>query len=300
MLRIAYSPIYQHPLPDGHRFPMLKYELIPKQLMYEGVVNEASFFEPNAAKTEDILLTHTPKYYNALCQLSLEPGHIRKIGFPLSDALIERERVLLQGTLDCAHYAVQHGVSLNIAGGTHHAFSNRGEGFCLMNDMAFAANVLLKEQIVKKILIVDLDVHQGNGTANIFQNRSDVFTFSMHGGDNYPFFKESSHLDIPLQAGTGDKEYLMLLQKNLELAFSLAQPDFVFYLCGVDILETDRYGKLKISAKGCKQRDEMVFNLCHSLKIPVACAMGGGYSPKISDIVNAHCETFKCAASIFF
>lgn len=300
MLRIAYSPIYQHPLPEGHRFPMDKYELIPKQLLHEGVVDLQQFFEPTEALTDDILLTHTPEYLQNLESLNLDPQHIRRIGFPLSTQLIQREKILLQGTLDCARYAMNYGVSMNIAGGTHHAFSNKGEGFCLMNDMAFAANVLLKENPTMRILICDLDVHQGNGTAAIFANEPRVFTFSMHGGDNYPFIKEQSDLDVPLEKGTDDKEYLYALEKHLEIAIELSQPQFIFYLCGVDILETDRYGKLLVTEKGCKQRDEMVFLHCKKMNIPVACAMGGGYSPKISDIVNAHCHTFKTALNVFF
>lgn len=250
MLRIAYSPIYQHPLPEGHRFPMDKYELIPKQLLHEGVVDAQQFFEPAEALPSDILLTHTSEYLQNLESLNLDPQHIRRIGFPLSTQLIQREKILLQGTLDCARYAINYGVSMNIAGGTHHAFSNKGEGFCLMNDMAFAANVMLKENPNMSILICDLDVHQGNGTAAIFANEPRVFTFSMHGGDNYPFIKEQSDLDVPLEKGTGDKEYLYALEKHIEIAIELAQPQFIFYLCGVDILETDRYGKLQVTEKG--------------------------------------------------
>jgi acetoin utilization deacetylase AcuC-like enzyme len=300
MLRIAYSPIYQHPLPEGHRFPMDKYELIPKQLLHEGLVDANQFFEPTEAHDRDILLTHTSEYLYSLESLSIDTQHIRRIGFPLSKQLIQREKTLLQGTLDCARYAIKYGVSMNIAGGTHHAFSNKGEGFCLMNDMAFAANVLLNENPHMRILICDLDVHQGNGTAAIFKNEPRVFTFSMHGGDNYPFIKEQSDLDVPLEKGTSDKEYLNALEKNLEIAIELSQPQLIFYLCGVDILETDRYGKLQVTEKGCRQRDEMVFLQCKKMGIPVACAMGGGYSTKISDIVNAHCHTFKTALNIFF
>ncbi|MCG9881546.1 MAG: histone deacetylase [Bacteroidia bacterium] len=300
MFKIAFSPLYQHPLPAGHRFPMEKYELIPKQLLYEGIITENDLFEPKLAQTEDILHTHTKEYIEQLENLSIDPSHVRRIGFPLSKELVEREKCLIQGTLDCAHFALQDGISMNIAGGTHHAFANRGEGFCLFNDMAFAANMLLVQQKVKRILIVDLDVHQGNGTAAIFKNDERVFTFSMHGGDNYPFHKEQSDLDIPLRAGTEDKEYLNLLEKHFPEVINKFKPEFIFYLCGVDVLTSDKLGKLNLSMDACKKRDELIFKTAKTKQIPVACAMGGGYSPRISDIVDAHCQTFKVALNIFF
>jgi len=300
MFKLAYSPIYAHPLPEGHRFPMLKYELIPKQLLHEGIIEESNLFEPNTAAEKDIILTHEASYLQQLLGLSIDAAHIRRIGFPLSKQLVERELCLIQGTLDCALFALEYGVSMNIAGGTHHAFANKGEGFCLLNDMAFAANVLLHRRLVQTVLIIDLDVHQGNGTASIFKNRPEVFTFSMHGKDNYPFHKEESDLDVPLENGMGDEEYLGMLKNNLSAILDKKKPDFIFYLCGVDVLKTDKLGKLQLSEEGCKERDAVVFNFCKQLKIPVACAMGGGYSPKISDIVNAHCNTIKLAQRFFF
>jgi acetoin utilization deacetylase AcuC-like enzyme len=300
MFKLAYSPIYAHPLPEGHRFPMLKYELIPKQLLYEGSITEENLFEPNLANEKEILLTHEKVYLQQLKSLSLDKAHVRRIGFPLSEELVTRELCLIQGTLDCALFALQYGVSINIAGGTHHAFANKGEGFCLLNDMAFAANALLKRKLVQTVLIIDLDVHQGNGTAAIFKENKSVFTFSMHGKDNYPFHKEESDLDIPLENGMKDEPYLALLKNNLEKILDQVRPDFIFYLCGVDVLGTDKLGKLNLTEEGCKQRDSLIFNMSKSLKIPVACAMGGGYSPKISDIVNAHCNTIRSAQRIFF
>lgn len=299
MLKIAYKEIYQHPLPEGHRFPMLKYELIPNQLLYEGVITNENLFEPNECSEENILLTHDFNYWKNLNQLKLTESEMRKIGFPLSAKLVEREITIMQGTVDCALYALQFGCAMNIAGGTHHAFTNKGEGFCMLNDMAIATNYLLKNKLAERILIVDLDVHQGNGTAQIFQNNKNVFTFSMHGKNNYPFHKETSDLDIELPDGINDDEYLLLLQNNLPAIFKKHEPDFVFYLCGVDILSTDKFGKLNISLKTCKLRDIFVFELCKNHKVPIACAMGGGYSPKISDIVNAHCNTFKAAMDLF-
>jgi acetoin utilization deacetylase AcuC-like enzyme len=300
MFKLAYSPIYAHPLPEGHRFPMLKYELIPKQLLYEGSITEENLFEPNLAIDKEILLTHEKDYLQQLKSLSLDKAHIRRIGFPLSEELVTRELCLIQGTLDCALFALQHGVSINIAGGTHHAFANKGEGFCLLNDMAFAANALLQRKLVQTVLIIDLDVHQGNGTAAIFKGNKSVFTFSMHGKDNYPFHKEESDLDVPLENGMKDEPYLTLLKNNLEKILDQVRPDFIFYLCGVDVLGTDKLGKLNLTEEGCKQRDSLIFNMSKSLKVPVACAMGGGYSPKISDIVNAHCNTIRSAQRIFF
>lgn len=300
MFKLAYSPIYAHPLPEGHRFPMLKYELIPKQLLYEGSITEENLFEPNLAIDKEILLTHEKDYLQQLKSLSLDKAHIRRIGFPLSEELVTRELCLIQGTLDCALFALQYGVSINIAGGTHHAFANKGEGFCLLNDMAFAANALLKRKLVQTVLIIDLDVHQGNGTAAIFKGNKSVFTFSMHGKDNYPFHKEESDLDVPLENGMKDEPYLTLLKNNLEKILDQVRPDFIFYLCGVDVLGTDKLGKLNLTEEGCKQRDSLIFNMSKSLKVPVACAMGGGYSPKISDIVNAHCNTIRSAQRIFF
>jgi acetoin utilization deacetylase AcuC-like enzyme len=212
MLKIAYSPIYQHSLPEGHRFPMLKYELIPEQLLYEGTCNPENFFSPHPVDEKWILRTHTEKYWEDLKNLSLDPKMIRKIGFPLSEQLVLRETIITQGTIDCSVYAQKFGVSMNVAGGTHHAYTDKGEGFCLLNDVAIASNYLLDNGLATKILVIDLDVHQGNGTAEIFQNEPRVFTFSMHGKENYPLHKEHSDLDIALKTFTKDDEYLAIFQ----------------------------------------------------------------------------------------
>lgn len=299
MLKIAYTEIYQHSLPEGHRFPMLKYELIPKQLLYEGIITTENLFEPTLCSEENILLTHDVEYWQRMKNLELTEREMRKVGFPLSAQLVEREITIMQGTIDCAMFALQYGCAMNVAGGTHHAFTNKGEGFCLLNDMAIAANYLLKNKLAERILIIDLDVHQGNGTAQIFQNNKNVFTLSMHGKNNYPFHKEISDLDIELPDGINDENYLALLYNNLPAVIKKHQPDFIFYLCGVDILVTDKFGKLNVTTEGCKQRDIFVFEQCKANKVPVACAMGGGYSPKIADIVNAHSNTFKAAINLF-
>ncbi|MES2775837.1 MAG: histone deacetylase [Bacteroidota bacterium] len=297
---IAYHPIYAHPLPEGHRFPMLKYELIPAQLLHEGTIEPADIFAPEPCAEAIILWTHDRDYWEDLKNLRLSPQHMRRIGFPLSEQLVQREIIIAQGTIDCCHLALQQGVALNVAGGTHHAFTNRGEGFCLLNDMAIAANYLLHHQLAHQILIVDLDVHQGNGTAQIFRDENRVFTFSMHGGHNYPFIKEKSDLDIALPDGMGDDEYLALLDKNLQQLIDQTEPDFIFFLSGVDILSTDKYGKLNISMAGCKNRDEMVFSYCKKYGIPVTVAMGGGYSADVKLIVEAHCNTFRLAREMYF
>jgi len=300
MLKIAYSPVYKYKLPEKHRFPMIKYELIPKQLIYEGTVKEAQFFHPNQLTEEEILWTHDLEFWNKLKTLSLTPKEIRKIGFPLSEALITRGRHISKGTVQCALYAQEYGIAMNIAGGTHHSFTNRGEGFCILNDFAIAANYLLHHQLAKKILIIDLDVHQGNGTAQIFRDQEAVFTFSLHGAKNYPVRKEKSDLDIGLPDKTEDELYLKTVRETLPLLLDKVQPDFIFYLAGVDILATDKLGRLAVSRAGCKQRDKFVLELCKKNNIPVAISMGGGYSVKITDIVEAHANTFRVAQNIYF
>ena len=300
MLYIAFDPVYIHPLPEGHRFPMLKYELIPQQLIYEGLISEKNLFSPSLIPEEIILLSHEKAYWERLRDLQLSPEEIRRSGFPLSAGLVERERRIAQGTINCCLFAKVHGIAFNVAGGTHHAGSNWAEGFCFLNDQALAANYLLSNGLSKRILIIDLDVHQGNGTAEIFRNEERVFTFSMHAEKNFPFRKEPSNLDIGLADGTSDKEYLKILSDNLINLFEKHSPDFVFYLAGVDILHTDKLGKLNVSKEACKERDIMVLETCKKLNLPVQVSMGGGYSPKVSDIVDAHCNTFRVAHDLYF
>jgi acetoin utilization deacetylase AcuC-like enzyme len=298
-LHIAFHPIYAHPLPEGHRFPMLKYELIPEQLLYEGTILPENLIQPADCPDDIVLLTHTREYVDKLKNLTLSDREQRQIGFPQSEALTQREFIITQGTIDCCNAALQHGVALNVAGGTHHAFEDKGEGFCMLNDFAVAANYLLHTKKAKQILIIDLDVHQGNGTAKIFEQEKRVFTFSMHGDHNYPFRKEKSDLDIGLKDGTNDAMYLSLLDSNLDILFNQVQPDFVFFLSGVDILETDKFGKLNITMQGCKRRDEMVFAKVKANMIPCVVAMGGGYSADIKIITEAHCNTFRLAKELF-
>jgi acetoin utilization deacetylase AcuC-like enzyme len=300
MLKIAYHPIYKHPLPEGHRFPMQKYELLPQQLMLEGTCGPENFFEPGLPEERDIHRAHDPGYYSDLCEGNISPREMRKVGFPWSRELVDRELRIAQGTIQGCLYALQYGVAMNIAGGTHHAYSNRGEAFCMLNDQAIGAHYLLANQLAKKILIIDLDVHQGNGTAEIFATRPEVFTFSMHGRANYPFRKERSDLDIALERGTSDDHYLQLLSEHLVGLKKRVNPDFVFYLSGVDILGTDKLGTLGMSLEGCRLRDEMVFTWCRENRLPVQCSMGGGYSPQLRTIIEAHAATYRQAQHIFF
>ncbi|MBX2893986.1 MAG: histone deacetylase [Cyclobacteriaceae bacterium] len=300
MLKIAWSPDYVLPLPPNHRFPMSKYEVLPQQLLHEGTISESNLFAPEPLGKDLILLTHEEDYWNRLSNQQLSPQEIRRTGFPLTSELVKREIRIANGTRQCSLYALQHGIAMNIAGGTHHAFTNKGEGFCLLNDMAIAANYLLHQKLVSKILVVDLDVHQGNGTAQIFQNDDRVFTFSIHGANNYPLMKEQSDLDIGLKDFTTDNFYINTLDINLKNLIDNVQPEFIFYQSGVDILETDKLGRLSISREGCRQRDRLVLQAAKQNRIPIVVSMGGGYSPDFRDIIEAHANTYRVAQDIFF
>jgi acetoin utilization deacetylase AcuC-like enzyme len=300
MLKIAWTPTYVLPLPPHHRFPMSKYEVLPQQLLHEGTVHPENFFEPPPLDERSIVRAHEAYYWRKLATLSLDSREIRRTGFPLTQQLIQREITIMNGTLLCAQYALQYGIAMNIAGGTHHAFTNRGEGFCLLNDIAIAAHYLLESQLAKKILVVDLDVHQGNGTAQIFRNDSRVFTFSMHGANNYPLVKEVSDLDIALPDHTPDEFYLRTLDVNLKNLIDQLQPDFMFFQSGVDILDTDKLGKLSVSLAGCRERDRIVLEAARENKIPLVASMGGGYSEDFRRIIEAHANTYRLAQEIFF
>lgn len=300
MLKIAWSTVYHHPLPEGHRFPMAKYSLLPEQLLYEGTVTESNIFAPEPIDENQVLRTHSADYWLRLKTGTLSKQEERRIGFPYDAQLVQRELAICGGTVQNALFALEFGCSMNIAGGTHHAYTNRGEGFCMLNDIAIAANHLLDIGLAKQILVVDLDVHQGNGTAQIFSDEPRVFTFSMHGAGNYPRHKEKSDLDIPLPDGIGDSAYLGLLDSTLPQLMDDIEPDFVFFQSGVDVLKTDKLGRLGLTQEGCKLRDRYVFELCNRNNLPVAVSMGGGYSEKLSDILEAHANTFREAQNIFF
>lgn len=300
MLKIAWTKSYVLPLPPNHRFPMSKYEILPEQLLHEGTIRSENIFHPQPIEEKWILLTHDYTYWEKLRRLELTPREIRRVGFPLTNQVVSREVTIADGTLKCTRFALEHGIAMNIAGGTHHAFTFKGEGFCLLNDIAIAANYLLAEGIVKQILVVDLDVHQGNGTAQIFRDEPRVFTFSMHGANNYPLIKEKSDLDIGLPDFTEDSVYLATLDMNLKELLDKVQPDFIFYQSGVDILDTDKLGRLSVTTEGCKQRDRMVLKAAYNNKIPLVVSMGGGYSANFRDIIEAHANTYRLAQEIFF
>ena len=316
MLKIAFHPIFKHNLPLGHRFPMSKYELLHQQLLHEGTCTSENFFKPGALNDAHVLAVHTQDYLDDLRNLTLDKRAARKLGFPLSAKLVKREEVITQGTIEACDYALENGIAMNIAGGTHHAYQSHGEAFCLFNDQAVGAMYLLNRYgrglnampnqvrhdnaLIKKILIVDLDVHQGNGTAAIFQDNPSVFTFSMHGASNYPFRKEKSDLDIDMPDQCDDKAYLSILKETLPKLIQHEKPDFIFYLSGVDILESDKLGKLSCTIEGCKERDRFVLQLCKDNKIPVQVSMGGGYSPDIKTIIEAHANTYRVAQQIYF
>ena len=298
-MRVAFSPVYRYSLPPKHRFPMEKYTLLPEQLLYEGTLTEAQFFTARPLPEEAILRTHTAEYWNKLKHNGLSRREARTIGFPMRPELVARGRVIAQGTLDCARYAFTDGVALNVAGGTHHAFADHGEGFCVFNDIAIAANELLHGGEVGKVLIVDLDVHQGNGTARLFAQEPRVFTFSMHGARNYPVRKERSDLDIGLPDGCRDEVYLETLRKHLPGLLDGLAPDIVFYLSGVDVLASDKLGRLAMTLRGCRERDRFVLESCRQRQIPVAISMGGGYSERLATIIEAHANTFRVAAALY-
>jgi len=296
---IAFDKSYKLPLEKNHRFPMEKYDLLPQQLLLEGTIKEDDFFTPEIVPLEYVHRVHDPSYVKKLINLKLTRSEIRRIGFPLSKSLINREFLIAGGTLMGAEKALDFGISMNIAGGTHHAYPDRGEAFCLLNDQAIAAKFLLDTKKVKKILILDLDVHQGNGTAFIFNKNPNVFTCSVHGAKNYPFKKEISDLDIPIEDQCRDTIYLNIIKKLLPRLYDEVRPDFIFYLSGVDILKTDKLGRLGITLDGCKKRDELVLSFCKQKGIPLQCSMGGGYSEEIKIIIEAHANTYRVAKEIF-
>lgn len=274
---------------------MDKYQLLPLQLMHQGIVDKAQFFEPGLVSLDAVLAVHEEAYIQRFTQLQLTYHEGRRIGFEQTPLLVERELTLVQGTITGALHAFHDGVAFNIAGGTHHACYAHGEGFCMINDQAVAAQYLVDKGLAKRVLIVDLDVHQGNGTADVLGQSSAIYTFSMHCDKNYPFLKAQSHLDIGLELGTDDATYLALLQQHYYRLLDTLQPDFVFYQAGVDILATDKMGKLACTLDGCKRRDEIVIAAASQRRIPMQISMGGGYSPDIRTIIDAHTQTYQVA-----
>ena len=300
MLKIAFNKNYIYPLEENHRFPMIKYELIPEQLVRESTCSENNFFNPEKVDDDIVLFTHQKEYFERFKSLHLSKKEIREIGFPLSKELVDRELQIADGTIKGVHYSIEHGISMNIAGGTHHAFYDRGEAFCMLNDQAIAANYLINKGLSKRILIIDLDVHQGNGTASLFRSNNNVFTLSFHGKKNYPFRKEKSDLDIEFDDNTNDEKYLKILKETIPKVMDEFKPDFIFYLSGVDVLENDKLGRLSLSINGCKERDRFILDICKRDSIPIQVSMGGGYSTVLKNIIEAHSNTFRLAQEIFF
>ena len=279
---------------------MQKYTMITERLLCEGTITSDNFFAPKRLSEEEILTTHTPEYWYKLKTQTLTRKEARPIGFEMSETLVDRGRHIAHATYECALYAQQYGVAMNVAGGTHHAFADHGEGFCVFNDVCIASNLLLNRGQAKKILVIDLDVHQGNGNASIMANEPRVFIFSMHGAKNYPFRKQLSDLDIEFANDTGDEEYLRVLKDTLPGLIEQVAPDMIFYQSAVDVLATDKLGKLALTQAGCKARDQYVLQQAKNANIPVAIVMGGGYSADIEDVVEAHCNTFRLAQQLFF
>lgn len=296
---IAYNDHYLINLPKDHKFPIFKYKLIPETLLEEGLISPVNIFSPLIEEADIVKLTHSSEYVDKILNNKLSEREIRRIGFPRSKHLMEREFIISRGTREASLSALNNGLAFNVAGGTHHAYADRGEGFCLFNDVAIAANYLLGSNLASKILIIDLDVHQGNGTAKIFENEERVFTFSMHGKDNFPLHKEKSDYDIALNYGVGDEEYLRILHAELPSLIKRVAPDFLFYIAGADVLESDRWGHLSMTINGAMERDCYVFKEAKRFSLPIVVTMGGGYSPEIGKIVEAHCNTFRSAFSIF-
>jgi len=291
------SARYTFPLPIGHRFPIAKYALLREAVIDEGVVPAERVHEPEAASREALLRVHTAAYVDALTQGTLPPDAMRRLGFPWSSRLVERSYRAVGGTLAAARAALEHGVAMNLAGGTHHAFADRGEGFCVFNDVAVAIRALMAEGRVRRALVVDLDVHQGNGTHAIFADDPRVFTFSMHGRRNYPFQKVAGDLDVELDDGVRDPAYLALLQDALPRAIAASTPDLAIYLAGADPHEGDRLGRLALTFDGLLRRDAMVLAACRDVGIPVAITIAGGYGRDVHDTVRVHVNTARLAST---
>ena len=297
-MKAFYCDHFVLPLPAGHRFPMAKYRLLREALLARGVVKPPDLLVPEAVGDGEILRVHTAEYLAQVQDGTVAPKAWRRIGFPWSPELVERSRRSVGGTLAAGRAALAEGAAVNLAGGTHHAFADRGEGFCVLNDVAIAARALQAEGRVHRVLVIDTDVHQGNGTAAIFRHDQSVFTFSIHGRRNFPFKKEVSDLDIELEDGTGDAEYLEALEAGLERAFTLASAELVIYVSGADPYEGDKLGRLALSRAGLLARDRRVLGECRRSGLPVAVVMAGGYAPVVEEIVEIHLGTVSVAAAV--
>jgi acetoin utilization deacetylase AcuC-like enzyme len=297
-MRVCYTQRYYADIGEGHVFPIRKFELVCQKLLAEGTITAHDLFEPEPASIEDVLLVHTEDYVTRLRGGALTPRETRRLGLPWSKALVRRSFLAASGTINAARFALAEGVGSNLAGGTHHAFADHGEGFCVLNDVAIAIRVLRRDGLIERAAIVDLDVHQGNGTATIFADDSSVFTFSMHGAKNYPLFKARSSLDVELPDGMGDEEYLRTLADHLPRVFA-HEPDIIFYLGGADPYVGDKLGRLALSIEGLRARDEFVLRACRDANVPVATVMSGGYAADVGDTVEIHCNTIRTVREVF-
>lgn len=298
MLKVFYSDHFAVPLPPDHRFPLSKYRRLRESALEGGILTQTELEIPEAATDEQIGYVHHKGYLDKLTQGTLNEKEIRRIGFPWSAKLVERSRRSVGGTHSACQAALKDGIGINLAGGTHHAHANYGSGFCLLNDCAIAARVLQVENQVQHVMILDCDVHQGDGTAAIFANDPSVFTFSIHGAHNFPFRKFPSDLDLPLEDGTEDEAYLQILDAGLRTTFDSFQADLAIYLAGADPYNDDRLGRLSLSKSGLADRDQMILNYCHEADLPVAIVMAGGYARDINDTVDIHLNTVRLASEV--
>ena len=297
-MNVAYTPRYYADIGEGHVFPIRKFEMVRDRLLREGTLRPAEIVEPQPAAIADVLLVHTEDYITRLRAGTLTPREIRRLGLPWSKALVRRSFLAAGGTLKAARWALEEGVGSNLAGGTHHAFPDHGEGFCVLNDVAIAIRVLCRDGLIERAAIVDCDVHQGNGTAQIFAGDESVFTFSMHGAKNYPLFKARSTLDVELPDGTTDEDYMGELVENLPHVFAHL-PDIIFYLGGADPFNGDKLGRLALTIEGLRARDEYVLGECRARRVPVVTVMSGGYAADINDTVEIHCNTIRAVRMIY-
>src|SRR5688572_20923924 len=298
-MQCFYSDTFVLPLPDGHRFPTAKYSRLRERLLAEGIVEDSSLHEAPLAEWDEVRLAHTAEYVDAVANGTLSKDMQRRIGFPWSPQMVERARRSVGATVAAARAAVQAGCAANLAGGTHHAFADRGEGYCVFNDVAIAARVVQRDRLAHRVAVIDCDVHQGNGTAAIFSGEPDVFTLSLHGAKNFPFHKEVSDRDVEFEDGTTDQPYLTALVDALDIVVTSHRPEIVFYLAGADPYEGDRLGRLKLTIDGLRHRDELVLSRCRQDAVPVVITMSGGYATNIDDVVAIHTNTIRVATSLF-
>ncbi len=297
-VKVFYSDHFVLPLPEGHRFPMAKYSMLRERVAADDICGPGELRTPRAVTDEEILRAHTPGYLERVVSGALTDKEIRRIGFPWSKRMVERSRRASGGTLGACLAALEEGLAANLAGGTHHAFSDRGEGYCVFNDSAIAARAVQAAGLAARVVVIDTDVHQGNGTAEILRGDATVFTFSIHGAKNFPFHKEESDLDAPLPDGADDSEFLNTLEKGLDAALEAANADLAIYLAGADPFEGDRLGRLSITKVGLAERDRLVLEACRDSGIPVAVTMAGGYARNVEDTVDVHFQSIKRAASL--